>query len=550
MTQKAWRNIGLAVFLGASLGLVLGALGFTPSLLPRSWQTQGALNGFFLVVGYGIGYLAGSLPALRAIRVDLRLLTVPLGVFLGGAYFGGQWNRQSRALIELPASEDWWALKSTVASLLLGCLLIALAYLGGKMCLVLFRKLEQRVANPRLAPAIFSIILLVGLALFRDALFESLAESINSSYAGKNEGTEEGVRQPTLPFFSGGPDSVIPWQSLGRKGKTFVATAPSRELLQQFKGESVLTPIRSYAGIQSADDLDERARLAVEDLKRAGGFQRKVLVVITTTGTGWVDELGLLPLEFMYGGDTAAVAVQYSYLPSVFSFLADKTKARKAGKALFDEVHKEWLSLPEEERPMLLSYGESLGSYGTEAAFPTVQQFLEKSQGILLVGPPNVNPIWEEALRRRSPESPAVLPVVGNGEVVRFARRPADLNSPDTEWRHPRAVYLQNSSDPIVWWSPGLIWKKPEWLQEPAGPDVNPAITWFPFLTFWQVSADYLEARAPDGHGHRYGTLPVYAWSKIAPPPGWSQDRAEALAELIQEEYRKPDLKQTATSSK
>ena len=37
-----------------------------------------------------------------------------------------------------------------------------------------------------------------------------------------------------------------------------------------------------------APDLEARAALAVEDLERAGGFDRSHLLVVTTTGTGWV----------------------------------------------------------------------------------------------------------------------------------------------------------------------------------------------------------------------------------------------------------------------
>jgi uncharacterized membrane protein len=520
------------------MGLILAGLSFTPSLLPRDWQTQSFLCILFLLVGYGLGFLVGLLPVFKARRPDARFVGIPFAFFLLAAHFGGRWNQESRALIDLPPSTEWWSVQSALLSLFAGGLLVGALHALGKLGQAVLDGLEQRVPNPRVALAILVLVLCAGLGLFRRTLFDTLARSINSSHAGKNTQTEEGIVQPTLPNFSGGPGSLISWQSLGRKGRTFVATAPSQDLIEQFNEGPCETPIRIYAGVQSASDLDERVKMAVADLVRAGGFQRKVVVVVTTTGTGWVDELGVLPLEFMYGGDTAAVTVQYSYLPSVFSFLADKTTARKAGKALFEEVHKEWLSLPEEQRPTLLSFGESLGSYGTEAAFPTVDLFLEKSQGVLLVGPPNTNPIWQEALSQREPGSPAVLPLVGNGEVVRFARRAQDLEKPESVWRHPRAVYLQNPSDPIVWWSPELLWRKPEWLAEPAGADVNPAMTWMPILTFWQVSADYLEARAPDGHGHRYGTLPVYAWSKIAPTSGWGQDKADALAELIQQKYR------------
>jgi uncharacterized membrane protein len=38
------------------------------------------------------------------------------------------------------------------------------------------------------------------------------------------------------------------------------------------------------------------------------------------------------PLEYMCGGDTAVAAIQYSYLPSWISFVADKAQAQDAGR--------------------------------------------------------------------------------------------------------------------------------------------------------------------------------------------------------------------------
>ncbi|QIK66398.1 hypothetical protein G7072_08535 [Nocardioides sp. HDW12B] len=59
----------------------------------------------------------------------------------------------------------------------------------------------------------------------------------------------------------------------------------------------------------------------------------------TTTGTGWVEPASLGSFEYIAGGDTASVAVQYSYLPSWLSFLVDQDRARAAGRALFDAVY-------------------------------------------------------------------------------------------------------------------------------------------------------------------------------------------------------------------
>lgn len=82
------------------------------------------------------------------------------------------------------------------------------------------------------------------------------------------------------------------------------------------------------------------------------------------------------------------------------------------------------------------------------------------------------------------------------GENVRFVARPDNLGRPDDPWSTPRAVYLQHASDPIAWWNPDLLFKKPDWLREPRGSDVSPRMEWIPVVTFLQVSADMAVAVA------------------------------------------------------
>jgi uncharacterized membrane protein len=162
----------------------------------------------------------------------------------------------------------------------------------------------------------------------------------------------------------------------------------------------------------------------VEELRRTGAFSRRVLGVVTTTGTGWVDEGAVDPLEYMYDGDTALAAMQYSYLPSWISFLADRQKAKQAGRELFDQVHAVWSRLPERRRPKLLVFGESLGSFGGEAAFAGIDDLRHRTDGVLWVGPTSSNALWEELVRRRDPGTPYVLPTYRHGATVRFAAQP------------------------------------------------------------------------------------------------------------------------------
>ena len=41
------------------------------------------------------------------------------------------------------------------------------------------------------------------------------------------------------------------------------------------------------------------------ELERTGAFDRKVLVIIPATGTGWINPVAARSLEMMYNGDTA-----------------------------------------------------------------------------------------------------------------------------------------------------------------------------------------------------------------------------------------------------
>jgi uncharacterized membrane protein len=124
--------------------------------------------------------------------------------------------------------------------------------------------------------------------------------------------------------------------------------------------------------------------------------------------------------------------------------------------------------------------------------------------------------------------------VYDEGRSVRFAAVPADLRRPRGPWTRPRVVYLQNGSDPIVFWTPSLLFSRPDWLAEPRAPDVSPAMSWLPVVTFWQVTADLPFAlSAPAGHGHSYGELFVNAWAAVAPPSGWSPEDTDGLRRVI-----------------
>ncbi len=223
----------------------------------------------------------------------------------------------------------------------------------------------------------------------------------------------------------------------------------------------------------TAEDVEERAQLAVDDLERAGGFERAYLLIVTTTGSGWVVPSSVEAFEYMTGGDSAIVAMQYSYLPSWISYLVDQERARDAGRELYDAVYERWSALPADDRPQLLVFGESLGSFGAETAFSGEFDLANRTDGALLVGPPSFNTLYREFTDDREAGSPEVEPIYRDGRIVRFTNNIEEELPPENEpWTRTRILYMLHPSDPIVWWSPSLLFNRPSWLEEEPGQDV------------------------------------------------------------------------------
>ena len=537
-----WWHTSFAAAVGA---LVFGALSLTPSLLPRSGIVQGLVLGVAIAIGYGLGALVawlvrqftGWTKPWPGTPLAWRIFAiVALAVMLVALVYGKHYQDDLTALMGLSAPGlDWYPLVVVVGALV-GLLLLAISRAVRRLAHWVTRGVG-RFVPARTAYAIGIIAAgTVTVLIINGVLLDGALSAMDSGFKTKNDTTSEGTVQPTSDYVSGGSRSQIPWDDLGRKGRDFIGGVTPTSDLSAFNGSGAMDPIRVYVGLESSSDAQKRAQLAVADLARMGAFDRKVLRVGTTTGTGWVDENAVDPLEYMYNGDTAIVATQYSYLPSWLSFLVDKERAREAGRHLFDAVYAEWSKRPIDARPRLLVFGESLGSFGAEEAFSGLPDIVNRTDGVLFIGPPNTNELWRRYTadrRRRVRRGAAGLRA---GQSLRWAQVPDDLNIPTGTWGGTRMLYLQNASDPIVWWAPKLLTTRPDWLEEPRGRDVVPQIHWVPFLTFFQVSADMLNSTGvPDGHGHSYGPNQTWAWASVLQPPGWTDAKTQALMAKLSE---------------
>jgi uncharacterized membrane protein len=259
-----------------------------------------------------------------------------------------------------------------------------------------------------------------------------------------------------------------------------------------------------------------------------------VLVIVPTTGTGWINPIAARSLEMMYNGDTALVGSQYSFLPSWISFLGDRDKSMESGRMMINAIHDRWVQLPPDHRPKLVLYGESLGSMAGQGAFGWLPDIARMGfSSVLWVGPPNASPLWSAITARRDPGTPEVEPRYDNGRTVRFSQASdAAEIARDTAapWEGTRVLFLQHPSDPIVWWSQDLLFNRPDWLKEPPGRDRTASMRWYPIITFWQVAADMTNAGSvPGGHGHNYGDFVLDGWAAVTPPDGWTPDDTERI---------------------
>ena len=530
-------------FGGAVGALVFFWLSLLPSLLPRAWLFQGVVSGLTAVIGYGIGGAVGAgvrrLATGTADRRD-RVRWVALGgVALVGTVIllvlSHGWQNELRRLMGIEDEPDFSGLGVLLVALLVGSLILLVARMVRSFGRFVIRQVG-RAAPPRvsiLIGIVLTVLVVVGFA--QGFLWRGIVAGLNEGSSVANARSNEGTDVATATERSGGPDSLVSWDSLGRQGRDFVALGPTVADLEAFHGDGCcLQPIRVYTGLDSAGTAAERAALAVGELHRTGAFDREVLAVFTATGTGWINPRVASSLEYLHRGDTAEVSMQYSFLPSWMSFLVDQTKAAEAGHELITAVLAEIDQLPEEQRPTVLLFGESLGSYGTEETFADLADLRNRVDGALLVGPTFANPMWERLTAERDPGSPQWLPSLAAEPGVRFARTPADLEGFADTAAAPRVVYLQNASDPITWWNVPLAYRRPAWAGEPAAPDRAGAFRWIPIVTFWQTAVDLANSLGvPAGHGHYFGTNVVDAWAAVAPPEGWRSEDTERLRALL-----------------
>lgn len=541
---------------GSAVALVFWWQSLFPTQMPRTWAAQAAMSAVCLAIGYALGVLFGLVgrAILRRIgaapsprhrtQVWHAFLALTALIAVVGVIAWPRWQNDQRALVQLDPIPAVQAVPMVVATILVAVVLGLVGRVVGRGVVHLDRFNRRHLPGAIAQPATIVLVVLVAGFLLRDVAFQRFVESTNAAFGTLDTTTREGTERPTADTVSGSPASLVAWDSLGIQGRDFVAEATTRTDLEAFHhdGAELSDPIRIHVGIRTATSPQQRAELAVRELERTGAAERSVLVVTTATGTGWVDPDAAVALEQMHAGDTAIVTMQYSYLPSWISSIVDQGNATEAGAVLFDTVHEWWSDLPEDDRPRLIVFGQSLGSYGAEAAFagPTADTSLAnlvaRTDGALFTGPTNDNVIWRQLTAGRDHGTPVWAPVYDEGRSVRFVTRdpdPVELGGP---WDQPRVLYVQHPSDPVTFWSFDSFWTRPEWMDHPRGHDVPDRGSWFPIVTGVQGVFDLMAGfGAPPGFGHDYRLDFVRGWGDVVPPDGWTDADSRRLEAHLHE---------------
>jgi uncharacterized membrane protein len=284
---------------------------------------------------------------------------------------------------------------------------------------------------------------------------------------------------PASPLVSGSSESAVPWATLSRQGRRNVSTALTPEEIEAVMGEAAAAdPIRVFVGLDSARSERERAELAMKELERTGAFDRDLLMVISPTGTGYVNYVTVEAAEYMTRGNCASVTLQYSKRPSVLSL--DRVALQKRQyRMLVESIHAALDG--RDPRPRVVLFGESLGAWTSEDSFQGEGTKGLQDLGVdraLWIGTPHETR-WKDQVAAGGPNV--------DPEVVAAFNDFGQLEAQDAERRRAlRYVMITHDNDAVNKFGLSLLVRQPSWLgaQDSRPKTVPPTERWSSPTTF------------------------------------------------------------------
>ncbi|WHI53167.1 alpha/beta-hydrolase family protein [Microbulbifer sp. MLAF003] len=410
---------------GLLIGAIFFALSLTPSLIPRSAFMQGILAGTAFTFGYIFGLFVHwlwnylEIPDIPVNQWQRRILKRGALVFcicliIGFLWQGTHWQNSIRALMGMAPVSGVGPVTVGVVALLVFLIFWLLGKGFRRIIRVVTVRLEKYIPERVALLTGLFVALILYWSVLNGVLLNAGLHTIALISERVDTAVAEGLPPPKDPNKTGGAHSLLSWDSVGHQGRRFLSLGPTKEDIKEVAGRGI-EPIRVFVGLNAAETPMQRAYLALEELKRLQAFDREILLIATPTGAGWIDPGAVNSLEFLYRGDVATVAAQYSYLPSPVALLTDDQYGLTSARALFKVIYEYWENLPVETRPRLYLFGLSLGAQLSEDSFDFYDIIDDPLDGALWAGPPFGTGIWRIITDNRDPGTPAWLPQFKGG---------------------------------------------------------------------------------------------------------------------------------------
>ncbi len=363
-----------------------------------------------------------------------------------------------------------------------------------------------------------------GLALGTHELWARAMRGIEAGTTKFDEGMEESAAGLwTNPLVSGDPESLVSWDSMGREGRrhvvTYVRPKPLLDKPAEFKGrarpelsistvmkeDAKATPIQIFVGLDSAPSATERVELALAEMDRTDAWSRSVLMLVSPTGTGYVNYVAIACVQYLTRGDVASVTLQYSKRPSPLS-LGKVKDAREQNRLLWLRIFERVREMAPADRPKVVLFGESLGALTSQDVLIDWGTLGLEALGIdraLWIGTPQSSPWMHQVTGKARPDvDPTLVAVVNDYEQF------AALG--ETAKERVRYVLLSHDNDGVTKFGPDLLVKRPSWLgpnrpRMEEIPDRSPrgipaSMRWRPMTTFFQSLIDMKNAQIPGAY--------------------------------------------------
>ncbi len=272
------------------------------------------------------------------------------------------------------------------------------------------------------------------------------------------------IDPPASALSSGSLESYVDWETLSVQGRRFVSGAVTKDQINTIMRQPALKePIRLFVGLDSAKTEADRLQLALDELERTGAYDRKLLMLISPTGTGYVNYVAVEAAEIMSRGDMASIALQYSKRPSPMS-LDRVPEGRLQFRMLIKGVQQRLATMPANKRPKVVLFGESLGAWTSQDAF--IAQGTDGLQyaGVdkaLWIGTPYGSKWKEQVLGPYRPDVEKSLV----GKFDNFGQLTTMKKADRTKLKY---VMITHDNDPVALFGAKLLYQKPDWLTDPA----------------------------------------------------------------------------------